>query len=772
MTIFRVLGLLCLLSASLPAAVVINEIFYHAPDDLDQLEFVEIANTGGEPADLSGWKLSGEIEFAFPADSAIEPGAFAVVAKDREVLKEFYGVDALGEFKKSLSNRGGQLKLTNAAGEVVETVAYKDRAPWPLAADGYSASIERICVTGPAAVVANWAPSRLSDDDDSKPSGSPGAKNTVAADFVPPVIESVNWHPQRLQPGETLNVVVKPADADAIESAEVRFRLAAPGNLGDQRHVELRRQGDSFVAVVPAGVEPHRLLRFRIVAKDRSGGLAEYPHPNEVRPALTAYVADEVQLDRIPLVQFFYVGKTEFDSAERYREAQARPARRDRFRGGFRGGFGPPRGFAEGRPDFRRGGHGRRGFRGPGGMFGGFPSTPLLPQGAAALVYTDPHTGASEVFDFINLVQRKSGWKARFHKDRPLLDMTTVNFLYEPDEGTVLNEELAYQLYQLAGNKSYKHGFMRVVINGKPAGYHLYFEQPNGNFLRRNQINDKGDLYKLIWMGNAEMSPRVPADERTSRPDITGRYEKKSNRHAGHQELVAVIEALENAKSLEDTWRLIEKYFEVDQVVNYFAVNSLVSHWDGFFNNYFVYFDRKGTGKWSLYPWDQDSTWSQRGGPSDQLYEMPLFFGAAGATPDGLVEVPEAERAERGNRRGIRPPGFGRGFGGPFGGRGFGWWRPGGDFSRPMLANATFYGRFKRRLDELTTTVFTIENFGPRIDQLSTLLEPEVRLRARIRNQDEDHAVAELNRVIAALHDHLAQRRRFVRTELARRSSQ
>ena len=57
----------------------------------------------------------------------------------------------------------------------------------------------------------------------------------------------------------------------------------------------------------------------------------------------------------------------------------------------------------------------------------------------------------------------------------------------------------------LAGNTTYGHGLMRVAINGQPVGYHLYFEQPNANFFKRNKINHKGDLYKLIWTGDAQM---------------------------------------------------------------------------------------------------------------------------------------------------------------------------------------------------------------------------------------------------------------------------
>src|SRR5262249_25369650 len=47
-----------LASAPAQAGVVINEILYHSPDDLDNLQFIELHNTGTTAVDISGWKLS------------------------------------------------------------------------------------------------------------------------------------------------------------------------------------------------------------------------------------------------------------------------------------------------------------------------------------------------------------------------------------------------------------------------------------------------------------------------------------------------------------------------------------------------------------------------------------------------------------------------------------------------------------------------------------------------------------------------------------------
>src|SRR5262249_31220227 len=146
-------------------------------------------------------------------------------------------------------------------------------------------------------------------------------------------------------------------------------------------------------------------------------------------------------------------------------------------------------------------------------------------------------------------------------------------------------------------------------------------------------------MYKLLWYGNG----------------LVGQHEKKTNERGGHEDLIALVKELQS-KTDREQWEIIRKNFDVPEVVNYFAVNTLLTHWDGFFNNYFTYHDT-ATGKWSMYPWDQDKTWGITDGESKVFYKMPLTFGMAG------------DKA-------------------PFGQWNFnGWWRPPGWFSGPLLAN-------------------------------------------------------------------------------------
>ena len=56
--------------------VVINEIMYHPPLDMDELQYVELFNRGTAPVDLSKWTFARGIKCAFPDKIVIAPGGF------------------------------------------------------------------------------------------------------------------------------------------------------------------------------------------------------------------------------------------------------------------------------------------------------------------------------------------------------------------------------------------------------------------------------------------------------------------------------------------------------------------------------------------------------------------------------------------------------------------------------------------------------------------------------------------------------------------------
>ena len=345
---------------------------------------------------------------------------------------------------------------------------------------------------------------------------------------------------------------------------------------------------------------------------------------------------------------------------------------------------------------------------------------PLAARGASAFVVVDPATKKAEVFDFVNITERSAGYKVRLHKDHLYHGVNVLDIIFEYNDRFVLAEPLAYELYRKVGCPSPIEDFVRLSLDGQTIGYHLLFEQINRSFLRRNQRNPDGDLYKIAWYGRS----------------IETQHEKQTNPDSNYDDLLGLINQLNTTKG-DQQWAVIEKNFNVDQVINYFAVNMCLSHWDGFFNNYFTYHDTHGTGKWEMYAWDQDKTWGfyDNMKPGEVFYNMQLTFGMEGDLPPG---------------------------GGPARFDPSSWWRPGGFFSKPLLANSEFRQRFLARLSQILDQQFTPAEMFPVMDQMASRLRAEVPIRAKTLGQSPEEALKRLDDNIASLKENLIKRREFL----------
>lgn len=130
--------------ASRRGGIVISEINYHPADrtDLRNLEFVELCNTLPWAEDLSGFELTGEISYTFPAGTSIPAGGYVVVAAvpaDVQTVHSLSGV--LGPWTGALNNAGGRLRLRDYSNAVLFEVNYDSGHPWQPAADGAGHSL-------------------------------------------------------------------------------------------------------------------------------------------------------------------------------------------------------------------------------------------------------------------------------------------------------------------------------------------------------------------------------------------------------------------------------------------------------------------------------------------------------------------------------------------------------------------------------------------------------------------------------------------------------
>ncbi len=157
------LGLIALLCGRVECSagpVMINEI-HHSPVPRQQpLEFVELFNSGTNAVELSGWRLSGGVDFVLPTPTTIPASGFVVVAEDPAALTAAYGVkNPLGPWLNSLGGTADTVTLRDASGAVIDEVAYQNGFPWPLVGMDQDSSIELVNPSLDNSLGGSWRPS-------------------------------------------------------------------------------------------------------------------------------------------------------------------------------------------------------------------------------------------------------------------------------------------------------------------------------------------------------------------------------------------------------------------------------------------------------------------------------------------------------------------------------------------------------------------------------------------------------------------------------------
>jgi len=156
--------------------VVLSEIHYHPAVGGD--EFIELENLTGNTLPLfdpahpaSTWRLNG-LGFDFPTNVTLPAnGRLLLVATNPASFRAKYNIPAnvaiLGPYSGELQGSGERLKLqrpappdTNGPAFItVDEVRYNDKAPWPPAADGSGASLQRLNVAAYGNDPINWTAS-------------------------------------------------------------------------------------------------------------------------------------------------------------------------------------------------------------------------------------------------------------------------------------------------------------------------------------------------------------------------------------------------------------------------------------------------------------------------------------------------------------------------------------------------------------------------------------------------------------------------------------
>lgn len=196
--------------------------------------------------------------------------------------------------------------------------------------------------------------------------------------------------------------------------------------------------------------------------------------------------------------------------------------------------------------------------------------------------------------------------------------MTLNNAQQDP---AVMRQCLGYALFAKAGLVAPRCNYAQVRVNGEDLGVYAHVEGIDKDLLKRHFAKSGGNLYE------GTLSDFNPTFSRTF--DLKG--------SAGNG---ADIAAMVTALSAGDAQLLssLSPILDVDQFIEFWAMETLERHWDGYAsntNNFFIY-DDPTSGKFVFIPWGADAVFTSsmptadnpdglllRGELARRLYALP-----------------------------------------------------------------------------------------------------------------------------------------------------
>lgn len=328
------------------SGVVINELMYHPASENALEEYLELWNTNAFAVDLTGWRLSGGIDFVFPALS-ISGGSYLVVAANVAVFQAKYpGVmNVVGGWTGRLGNGGDTVRLRNALDDTVANVTYATEGDWAIrqrgpldngsrgwewfaAHDGNvintftggnegGRSLELRNPALPWDNGQNWAASVPTN-------GTPGVANSVATNNLAPLIYDVTHSPSVPRSSDLVTISARIVDEQAAGlSVSLFYRehtTTSPGAVASTNLFDDGTHGDSvagdgvFSVQLPA-LANGTVMEYYVAATDASALTRTWPAAARletgafVQQANAHYqVDDEVNSATMPMVRLIQTG--------------------------------------------------------------------------------------------------------------------------------------------------------------------------------------------------------------------------------------------------------------------------------------------------------------------------------------------------------------------------------------------------------------------------------------------------------------------------------
>jgi spore coat protein H len=176
-----------------------------------------------------------------------------------------------------------------------------------------------------------------------------------------------------------------------------------------------------------------------------------------------------------------------------------------------------------------------------------------------------------------------------------------------PYDLTRMRNKLSFELFQTVPHlTSLRTLFVNVFMDDADYGLFTQIEHPNADFLAAHGLDPNGHLYKAtsfeFYRYATELRSR--SDPEYDPWQFEQRLEIRGN--ANHEKLLAMLDDLNNPDLSIN--RIIEKYFNRENYLTWFAINILTGNLDTASQNFLLY-SPAGDSAWYFMPWDFDGAW-------------------------------------------------------------------------------------------------------------------------------------------------------------------
>jgi len=195
-----------------------------------------------------------------------------------------------------------------------------------------------------------------------------------------------------------------------------------------------------------------------------------------------------------------------------------------------------------------------------------------------------------------------------------------INVMAMYNDTSYMRDFLAWEILKISKLPYCFTEIVQMRQNAAFYGLEVCVEQIDGHFLRRQNIDDNGSLYKTPAPGTALVDI----------PTSVEKLEKKRPKDGNFTDITNLVTGLTLPTRAERKSYMLDN-INVPEAVNYLAAHRIFMEFDFGVKNFYLYNDSEERGEWSIFAWDKDLTfgmiWTGTNVFGDEIHDSSHYTG-------------------------------------------------------------------------------------------------------------------------------------------------